>query len=98
MKSYPIWNKITACIYRAPKSYGVKRDGLNEILIGTSAKNSHKFADIRTTFRKNEDGTRTYHLYIDEQLYKIGKLEGKELTIKTQPDFLVGGVSEHKIA
>ena len=76
MASYPIWNKITACIYKAPKSYGVKRDGLNEILIGTSAKNSHKFADIRTTFRKNEDGTRTYHFYIDGKLYAKGILIG----------------------
>ena len=82
MKSYPIWNKITACIYKAPKSYGVKRDGLNEILIGTSAKNSHKFADIRTTFRKNEDGTRTYHLYLDDKLIKTAILKGKEIDIK----------------
>jgi len=82
MPSYPIWNKITACIYKAPKSYGVKRDGLNEILIGTSAKNSHKFADIRTTFRKNEDGTRTYHLYLDDKLIKTAILKGKEIDIK----------------
>ena len=82
MASYPIWNKITACIYKAPKSYGVKRDGLNEILIGTSAKNSHKFADIRTTFRKNEDGTRTYHLYLDDKLIKTAILKGKEIDIK----------------
>ena len=82
MASYPIWNKTTACIYKAPKSYGVKRDGLNEILIGTSAKNSHKFADIRTTFRKNEDGTRTYHLYLDDKLIKTAILKGKEIDIK----------------
>ena len=82
MPSYPIWNKITACIYKAPKSYGVKRDGLNEILIGTSAKNSFKFADIRTTFRKNEDGTRTYHLYLDDKLIKTAILKGKEIDIK----------------
>ena len=82
MPSYPIWNKITACIYKAPKSYGVKRDGVNEILIGTRAKNSHKFADIRTTFRKNEDGTRTYHLYLDDKLIKTAILKGKEIDIK----------------
>ena len=33
MASYPIWNKIQACIYKAPKSYGVKSDGTNEILV-----------------------------------------------------------------
>ena len=43
MASYPIWNKIEACIYKGGKSYGVKNDGQNEILIGTSASNSHSF-------------------------------------------------------
>jgi len=81
-KSYPIWNKITACIYKSGKSYGVKRDGLTEILIGTSASNSHEFAKVRTTHRKNEDGTRTYHLYIDDKLYKKATLKNKEIQIE----------------
>jgi|TARA_Y100001938_G_scaffold134826_1_gene195758 hypothetical protein len=80
--SYPIWNKITACIYKSGKSYGVKRDGLTEILIGTSASNSHEFAKVRTTHRKNEDGTRTYHLYIDDKLYKKATLKNKEIQIE----------------
>ena len=98
MASYPIWNKIQACIYKGSKCYGVKNEGTNEILIGTSKSNSHSFVKTRITHKKHDDGTRTYHFYIDDQLYKIGTLEGKELTIKTQPDFLVGGVSEHKVA
>ena len=81
--SYPIWNKITACIYKSGKSYGVKKDGLTEILIGTSASNSHEFAKVRTTHRKNEDGTRTYHLYIDDKLYKKATLKNKEIQIET---------------
>ena len=76
MASYPIWNKIQACIYKAPKSYGVKSDGTNEILVGTSAKNSHSFINTRVTHRKNEDGTRTYHYYIDGKLYAKGVLIG----------------------
>ena len=78
MASYPIWNKIQACIYKAPKSYGVKSDGTNEILVGTSAKNSHSFINTRVTHRKNEDGTRTYHYYIDCKLYSKGVLIGDE--------------------
>ena len=70
MQSYPIWNKIQACIYKASKCYGVKNDGLNEILIGTSAKNSHSFVRTRVTHKKHDDGTRTYHFYIDDKLYK----------------------------
>ena len=96
-KSYPIWNKITAFIYKSSKCYGVKNDGLNEILIGTSKSNSHEFVRTRVTHRKHKDGTRTYHFYIDDQLYKIAKLIGTDITIKTPPDFLVGGVSEHKL-
>ena len=63
MQSYPIWNKIEACIYKGGKSYGVKNDGQNEILIGTSAKNSHSFVKTRVTHKKHDDGTRTYHFY-----------------------------------
>ena len=80
--SYPIWNKIQACI--------------NEILIGTSAKNSHSFVRTRVTHKKHDDGTRTYHFYIDDKLYKKAQLKGKKLTIKSQPDFSMGRVGEHK--
>ena len=83
MKSYPIWNKIQACIYKSGKSYGVKEDGQNEILIGTSSSNSHEFAKVRTTHRKNDDGTRTYHLYLDDKLIKKATLKNKEIQIET---------------
>ena len=79
MQSYPIWNKIQACIYKASKCYGVKNDGLNEILIGTSAKNSHSFVRTRVTHKKHDDGTRTYHFYIDDKLYKKATLKKKEI-------------------
>ena len=82
MASYPIWNKITACIYKSGKSYGVKRDGLTEILIGTSKSNSHLFGKFRTTHRENEDGTRTFHLYLDDKLIKTAILKGKVIDIK----------------
>ena len=83
MASYPIWNKITACIYKSSKCYGVKKDGLNEILIGTSSSNSHEFSKVRTTHRKNDDGTRTYHLYLDDKLIKKATLKNKEIQIET---------------
>ena len=70
MASYPIWNKITACIYKGSKCFGVRNDGLNEILIGTSKSNSHEFVKTRVTHKKHEDGTRTYHFYLDDKLIK----------------------------
>ena len=74
MASYPIWNKITACIYKGSKCFGIRNDGLNEILIGTSKNNSHEFVKTRVTHKKHDDGTRTYHLYLDDKLIKKATL------------------------
>ena len=51
MASYPIWNRITACIYKGGKSYGVRETGEVEILVGTSAANSHLFVKHCVTHR-----------------------------------------------
>ena len=98
MASYPIWNKIQACIYKSSKCYGVKNEGTNEILIGTSKSNSHEFVRTRVTHKKHEDGTRTYHFYIDDMLYKKATLNDKTINIECDPRFIVGEVSEKKIA
>lgn len=42
-RHYPIWNKVTACIYNSCKNYGVKDTGETQIYVGSSAKNSHFF-------------------------------------------------------
>ena len=65
MRSYPIWNNITACIYQSDKSYGVKETGDVEIRVGTSASNSHLFLRHSTTHRVLENGDREYRFYID---------------------------------
>ena len=70
-RSYPIWNKITACIYKGSKCFGVRNDGLNEILIGTSKSNSHEFVKTRITHKKHDDGTRTYHFYLDDYFQPV---------------------------
>ena len=51
MRSYPIWNKITACCYQSGKSYGVKETGENNISVGSSARNSHDFLKTIITKR-----------------------------------------------
>jgi hypothetical protein len=48
MRSYPIWNKVTACIYGSSKSFGAKDDSGIEILVGNGANNSHLFVEINT--------------------------------------------------
>jgi hypothetical protein len=40
------------------------------------------FGKFRTTHRQNEDGTRTYHLYLDDKLIKTAILKGREIDIK----------------
>jgi len=78
-RSYPIWNNITACIYKSSKSYGVKNTGVNNVVVGTSASNSHEFAAIKTTHRIMDNGDRQYRLYVDGCLIKCGVLaKGKD--------------------
>jgi hypothetical protein len=72
--SYPIWNNVTACIYTASKSYGVKGDGEVEIVVGTSKSNSHHFVNHCTTHRKLDDGSREYRFYVDNICIKRARL------------------------
>jgi len=75
MRQYPIWNKITACIYKGGKSYGVRETGEVEVLVGSSASNSHNFVKHRVTHRKHENGDRTFHFYVDDNCIKKALLK-----------------------
>ena len=69
---YPIWNKIQSCVYAnksgstGNKSYGIREHGETNIVVGTSAKNSHDFITHKTTHKLHENGDREYHFYISE--------------------------------
>jgi hypothetical protein len=52
MRSYPIWNNVTACIYGSGKSFGAKDTSEMEVLVGSSPKNSHTHCKIVTTKRE----------------------------------------------
>ena len=89
MKSYPIWNIITACIYQGSKSYGVKETGEVEVRIGTSASNSHTFLKHTTTHRQLENGDREYRFYIDGKCIRRALLKKGATEIEhLQPDYL----------
>ena len=80
MRSYPIWNIVTACIYNGSKSYGVKETGEVEARVGTSASNSHTFLRHTTTHRLLDDGSREYRFYINGECIKRATLvKGGEL-------------------
>lgn len=78
-RQYPIWNKITACIYKADKSYGVRESGEVKIVVGTSSSNSHAFVNHATTHREFENGDRSFHFYVDGDCVKKALLrKGKK--------------------
>lgn len=54
-RSYPIWTKVEACIYKSDKSFGAKDTSAQTIMVGTGAKNSHEIAQICTTRREVDD-------------------------------------------
>ena len=84
MRQFPIYNIVTACIYKngtptrrhkGSKSYGVKETGEVEVRVGTSSKNSHTFLKHKTTHREMEDGSREYRFYIDGELVRADILK-----------------------
>jgi hypothetical protein len=82
-KSYPIWNRITACIYKSNKSYGVRERGEVEVRIGTSGSNSHRFLTHRTTHKILDNGDREYRFYVDDVLIKRALLPKGTREIKS---------------
>lgn len=77
MSSWPIWNDVTDCAYKSPKSYGVKETGGVIVKVGTSASNSHMFVNHTTTHRQLEDGSREYRFYLDGECVRRAVLAPK---------------------
>lgn len=50
-KQYPIWNKVTSCIYSGEKSFGAKDTSKIEVLVGSSKNNCIHHCKIVTTNR-----------------------------------------------
>lgn len=64
-RSYPIWNKIQACIYQSDKSFGAKEESTTTVLVGTSKSNSHELVNHRTIRRENENEV-VFKFYVDD--------------------------------
>lgn len=86
-QSYPVWNEVTACIYKSNKSYGVRKEGEVNVKIGTSGSNSFHFVSHKVTHRRHEDGTRTYRFYVDGVLIK-------EATLTNQNEIIISEVTK----
>lgn len=77
MRSYPIWNKVEACIYKSGKSWGARNECVVDIVVGTSAQNSHDFVSHRTTRRVHKDGSQEFRFFVDGQLVKSAVVKNK---------------------
>ena len=78
-RSYPIWNKVKACIYNSDKSYGAKNTSEVDVLVGSSAANSNHFL-THTTRRIETDEAVIFKFYVDTIKVKeliIAKEKGK---------------------
>ena len=76
-RAYPIWNDITACIYNGSKSYGVKKEGVVNIKVGTSKNYSYMFIQHRTTVREIDKHTLEYRFFVDGKLIKRAQFNKK---------------------
>ena len=82
MRQFPIWNIVESCIYKSPKSYGVKENGVVRVRVGTSSSNSHEFVEHVTTHRILEDGSREYRFYVDGECIKKAVLPKKSTELQ----------------
>ena len=70
MRQYPIWNIIKSCAYKSDKSYGVKKDGVVKVRVGTSSSNSHSFLTHRITCKIHTPNLREFRFSVDDVTIK----------------------------
>ncbi len=70
MQSYPIWNRVDAPAYRSSKDFGAREYFEIHTRVGTSAQNSHHFADYNVTRHQNGDGNIVFTAWFDGEIVK----------------------------
>jgi hypothetical protein len=83
--SYPIWNDVSACIYKSGKSWGAKTAAAVAVLVGSSARNSHKFVTHTTTHRQHPNGDREFRFFVDDRCIKRAILRKGADTLESLP-------------
>jgi hypothetical protein len=76
-RHYPIYNKVTNCLYKSNKSYGNKDVGEVEILVGSSKSSSHHFLN-HAVKRVVIDEFTYFRFYLDSKLIKEAKFENNK--------------------
>ena len=76
-KMYPIWNDVQACTYKSSKSYGVRKDGVVNVKVGTSSTYSYDFVQHRTSIREIDKHTLEYRFFVNGKLIKRSQFNKK---------------------
>ena len=79
-RSYPIWTKVEACIYKSDKSFGAKDTSTQTIMVGTNAKNSREIAQICTTKREVDDKV-VFKFSLDGEVLKEIQFDKKTMKL-----------------
>ena len=92
MRQYPIWVDMVNNSYNSSKSYGVNDYNIQNVMIGTSSRNSFDFVKLEMGVQDNDkDGgyneptlTKTYSLRVDGELIKkaVYNLKTKKMEIE----------------
>ena len=69
MRQYPIWVDMVNNSYNSSKSYGVNDYNIQNVMIGTSSRNSFDFVKIEMSVQ-DSDNKKTYSLWVDDELIK----------------------------
>lgn len=92
MRQYPIWNNVTACIYKGGKSWGAQKEAGVSVLVGTSSSNSHEFCNHRTTHRTFDCGTQEFRFFVDDKVVKRAIIRFKKRASDRKLEFI--GINE----
>ena len=78
MRQYPIWVDMVNNSYNSSKSYGVNDYNIQNVMIGTSSRNSFDFVKIEMSVVNNvKVDTKTYSLWVDGELIKTAHYNTK---------------------
>lgn len=70
MRQYPIWNVMHGLPYKGSKDFGANGSGYSQsIYVGTSSRNSNKFADIDVKRICSGDNT-IFQIVVDDVVVK----------------------------
>ena len=83
MRQYPIWVDMVNNSYNSSKSYGVNDYNIQNVMIGTSSRNSFDFVKLEMSVQ-DSDNKKTYSLRVDDELIKkaVYNLKTKKMELE----------------